>query len=848
MKRRRALLVLGAVASLNMVLVGLVSGVVSADARWPGLLEWLRTFRWPFLGAFTVAGIVLAVLAVQVSEESGSVRLEEAASDLAKAVRLAWQYETGRWGVWEPFPLPVRWVPADPGLVASWAAVSRLGQAGGAASAAGGWAGGPGVLAGGDNDLADVFQSVPTRRLLVLGEPGAGKTILLARGVLELLKRRQPGEPVPVLLPMASWNPADEDFRGWAARWLATARTGLARWAGAGDRVSLARALLDRGLILPVLDGLDEIPDGLRGLAIVGINTAMLPGQGFILAARTVPYRDVARPQPGRAAAGLTGTAGITICPLEATEVADYLRESAPAPADAARWAPVIAALTAGTQLPLVQALSTPLMVALARVVYNPRPDEHVAAVAADPAELLDTGRFPGKTAIEHYLYDQFIPASYRPSLDPGHPSRKYPWTATQARQWLFFIARYLDVQCEGRTDFEWWKLPGVVPEHLVGLTLAVVTGLAATAAYPWPGFGVGLIAGLAAGLMARQWSRTGRNGIRYGLMGGLLGGLAGSGISLAVLSAETPGHAAQLVGGGLVMGIAVAPVARFIAGLAAGVTGGFIYQVYEHAEFFQAVRAAVGSGSRLINGIGVGFAAFLVIRLAARSEPARGLRWSVGYFGVGAGCGSVLGVIVGIQAGWILAVIVGAAAAVGCGLIVGMAETVEADLPRAADATIVYMRDRATFLRASIGFGVALGLTTSLVATLTPIPDSIHVDRYTYLLVLGLANLCIVGLVFGFVQASWGSFIIVRWWLAASGQLPWRLMRFLRDAHENRGVLRQAGPAYQFKHAELQHRLAAQASHTGTSHHHSVIELTKSTARATISYVWLKLKRIVKP
>jgi predicted NACHT family NTPase len=58
-----------------------------------------------------------------------------------------------------------------------------------------------------------VCERVPTRRLLVLGEPGAGKTILLARGILELLKRRAPGESVPVLLPLASWNPADEDFR-----------------------------------------------------------------------------------------------------------------------------------------------------------------------------------------------------------------------------------------------------------------------------------------------------------------------------------------------------------------------------------------------------------------------------------------------------------------------------------------------------------------------------------------------------------------------------------------------------------------------------------------------------------
>jgi hypothetical protein len=44
--------------------------------------------------------------------------------------------------------------------------------------------------------------------------------------------------------------------------------------------------------------------------------------------------------------------------------------------------------------------------------------------------------------------------------------------------------------------------------------------------------------------------------------------------------------------------------------------------------------------------------------------------------------------------------------------------------------------------------------------------------------------------------------------WLAFTHRLPWRPMSFLADAHQ-RGVLRQAGAVYQFRHIELQHRLA---------------------------------------
>jgi hypothetical protein len=75
--------------------------------------------------------------------------------------------------------------------------------------------------------------------------------------------------------------------------------------------------------------------------------------------------------------------------------------------------------------------------------------------------------------------------------------------------------------------------------------------------------------------------------------------------------------------------------------------------------------------------------------------------------------------------------------------------------------------------------------------------------------LVAGLA----FGLVAGFAAAaagtSWGQFTILRAWLAVRGRLPLRLMAFLDDAHR-RGVLRQAGAAYQFRHARLQDHLAA--------------------------------------
>jgi hypothetical protein len=75
----------------------------------------------------------------------------------------------------------------------------------------------------------------------------------------------------------------------------------------------------------------------------------------------------------------------------------------------------------------------------------------------------------------------------------------------------------------------------------------------------------------------------------------------------------------------------------------------------------------------------------------------------------------------------------------------------------------------------------------------------------------LGLVAGGLFGLAVGLTTAlsrSWGAYVLGRTWLALRGHTPIRLNRFLEDAHQ-RGVLRQAGAIYQFRHARLQDRLA---------------------------------------
>lgn len=807
MARVRILITVGIAVPVVSVLIGLVTGPASGQQHWPGWFEFLRAHPWPSLIVLTAVAVGLASIATLTPKKE--MGLPEAADELAAAVDRDWSYEAQWRKVFDPYPLPVNWVPADPDLVVPWPTLVRLAATRPGASAAdgAGWAAGPASLAGGDSDLADVLVGVPTRRLVVLGDKGAGKTILLLRLVLDLLPRRKPGDPVPILLPLASWNPTEDDLQTWMVNWLITDRAGLAGLAKAGKRVSLARALVEDGRIFPVLDGLDEIPEKVRGAAIAKINDWMKPGQGLILAARTSDYRAVVHPSDG-AEVLLTGAAGIELRPLAIGVVTGYLKDSAGGTGASGRWDSVIATFTAEHPPPAAKVLTTPLMAALARVAYNPRPGEDIAAIPLHPSELLDATLFPDGKAIENYLFDHFIPASYRRHPDPKHPSRRYRWTREQAERWLVFLAQNLETRQAGSTDIAWWKLPTAAPKRLVGIALGVVVGLAVGLGYPFVGFGVGLTAGIMAGLAARRWLQIRKEGLGPGMAGGLIGGVIGGVVILVFLGPGSAALLAKLLSGGLAIGIAMSVMAGFIPALLGGFIGSITVALYENYSVFEGVRNTVGSGYHIINALSACLLAVLFVELVGRNVPARGIRWSPIWFACGLICSIVMGYVIWNQVGPVAGLTVGLAAAAASGLVAGVAESVATDLAGAANPQTVLRRDRTTFIASWLGLGVALGVAVGLADSLALDPSG-HPYGFEYGTKLGLTQLAATGLIFGFVQATWGPFTVARWYLAASRRLPWRLMTFLHDAHAYRGVLRQVGAVYQFRHVELQRRLA---------------------------------------
>src|SRR5579862_248080 len=320
--------------------------------------------------------------------DAASLAMAEVANELASAVRAQWAAEASVRRLNDPLLL-VRWAAAASGLAEDWPSLVTLATSGAGwpvPLTADGWARDSSSLAGAGDDIADVLTRIPTRRLVVLGEPGAGKTMLLVRLVLDLLARRKSGEPVPMLVSLASWSPSDQDLREWLATQITDDHPTLGATASErSPRKNRAQALLERGMILPILDGLDEIPETLRSPAIVRINAALRPGEAVVLSSRTGAYLAAIHP-PNGGSVTLRGSAVIEMCPVDAVTARNYLLHDA---RDPYRWNRVVALL--GTYSPVGQALATPLMLSLAREIYDPLP-ETGSGIRREPAELCTPG------------------------------------------------------------------------------------------------------------------------------------------------------------------------------------------------------------------------------------------------------------------------------------------------------------------------------------------------------------------------------------------------------------------------------------------------------------------------
>lgn len=307
--------------------------------------------------------------------------------------------------------------------------------------------------------------------LVVVGEPGYGKTVAALTLVEHVNLARKKDQPFAALLPLVEWSRwyadhANQPFADWLVHHLATTY-----------RVQVAgpRALVESGSLVPILDGLDEVPAGCRR-ACIGAIDAYVEGspqvRPFVLTCRAREFSQLAPDwvAPDRPAVGLIGFAWDQI--MATLDEETRCRSS---------WKPIRDRVAAHDPT-VIELFRSPLRQATLLQAYNNR----------DPKELLE---FDVAT-ISRHVWDLL--------LTVNAPRFKGADTQ-QVLKWLEFLAAAL--KQEGGQRFSLHELYAYVPDRRAAQAMFAL----------WLGLAAGALTSLAFGLV------LGVRGAVVGVRGGTL-------------------------------------------------------------------------------------------------------------------------------------------------------------------------------------------------------------------------------------------------------------------------------------------------------------------------------------
>ena len=469
--------------------------------------------------------------------------------------------------------------------------------------------------------VAQYYQSLSPKRLVVLGDPGAGKTVLALELVIQLLEQRRPDRelPVPVLVSAAACD-TNVPWDTWLTKYLAR-------------RFSMAThvmgALVRDGRILPIVDGLDEmdLPGAPhRANALVSMLNSYMQGReraAVVVMCRRAEYQTLTR--------NVDRATHVEMLPLTSYEAAAYLSNEFLSEIERNSWEPVLADLHDNPKGPLASQLATPWRLTLALAVFR---------AEGDPAELL-----PGPAAaqsdpaaaqyaqrVDALLLGRYIPAKvYLHGQDLGYVPQK-------VERWLAALAAGLDWQRRhdrSATDIhldQWWRPAG--PRIVQVAHMAVV----AIIALSWAAFavvrsqpGLAAIGATVLPLIALAGRSPASHRLETDQLSGRLGFLR---LSLRFTAGLAAGLALGLTGrfaDGVAGGLALL--------LALGLAGGLVLEIDSHSphavgpqdviqadrNFGLAAGLAFGLGGGLAGGLAGAIARWLAARLGVRLLPEQG-------------------------------------------------------------------------------------------------------------------------------------------------------------------------------------------------------------------------------
>jgi hypothetical protein len=438
----------------------------------------------------------------------------------------------------------------------------------------------------------------------------------------------------------------------------------------------------------------------------------------------------------------------VKLTDLAVDDLTDYLlrgcsKDTAP------QWRHVLTELRRNPEISananLSEALTTPLMVSLAGMVYGESGSDDPTA-ADRPTALLNPERFGTVESLEDHLLASFLPSVYR--LRPGDSpmAPKHRWDPERAQHWLGHLARHLDRR--GTRNIAWWEIAASVPRSTRTLLISFLSGLS-----------FALVTGIG---------------------------------NIPITLIATPHGLDFAIRRGLVAG----PLHGLVAALAFGV----VYRLADRSEALKPspVRVRLFSGyrpkrapftTRIAAGALIGFLAALALVLIDRLIlPGLDLDNGLG--------GPLLSAIA-------FPIQIGFSACLAMALMTCLEAPI--DLRAAASPTDLLRSNRSNVVAHFLVWAMVLGTVAGVVNSFFTggIVSSVQLA-----LAFGIEGAFGAGLGYGLCLTAWGQWVaLARIWLPLTGRLPWRLVAFLDDACRL-GALRRAGAVYQFRHARLQDHL----------------------------------------
>jgi hypothetical protein len=513
--------------------------------------------------------------------------------------------------------------------------------------------------------------------MVVVGEPGSGKTVLILHLILDLLENRKNHSDhlVPVRFNATGWD-GTSSLSDFLLERLHAEYSLL---------MPVARALVESQRIVPIIDGLDEM-DALgerprHGIgAVECFNRPEWATYPLVVTCRREAYEKI---QANRDGAGIASSTVLGLKPLPTTEIIKHVQNRIKDQGAGAGYARSLEAmvkrLEADPSGALGVTLQTPWMLTLALSYLRD----------VDPSDAVRLIQSESQEAITDQLFAAQIPAAC--AHQPGH-SDEWRYSESDVQHWTRAFAEFVSQVDNGqrRTEVSLDQLWSLAGERRTLRTHQLAVGLTT-------GLAVGLAYAQVFGLMFGQ---------AFGLAVGLAFGLA---FGLGV------GHAGGLAFG-LLLGLADAPRGfvsprpsrvylrthrknelrtRMMAGVRAGVRVGLWFGLTAGVPTGVVAGVAAGVAAGVPNGVAYGLVAGLavgVLYIPARFRtPQEANKVIHDDLVAGLSFGLVVGVSIGLGAGMGAAPSFGLAAGVACGVTVAVSAAAAAG--RYGCAVVIFRR-----------------------------------------------------------------------------------------------------------------------------------------------------------